>query len=586
MTRRALAAVLFAACILARLGADPDHVHLAIAVLDAHGRAVTGLSARDFDIREDGVPQTVTNVEPRHPAPRRIAILLDEFHVDAAHTADVRSAVGRFVATVLRPDDTLVVLKPLDPLTRIALSADRGAAQRAIATFEGRQGNYEPRSTLEAETMGRAPALVEAGRSQVVLSALRALALQLGSEPGRSAILLVSEGFLPTRPPATRGLPDVSIVERFANRYDVPVFAIDPASAAPDQTSEARPSLLLDRLARATGGTVADGNDMLDELTRAAANIDGGYTVSFDSTHGEDGKYHAIDVSLARRTPAPKAAGSEKSAVQILARAGYISSPSPEMRRAARAAMNSPLLSLRPLHRSPWIDVWSGITGVDGGRARVAVTWAPQPHVTVNGTITKSTASRVMLQAKAHDGTVLFDGTLSPVRAGDIQDASAADRAEFEAPSGTIELSMTIFGARGEKLDVDMRDVDVPSLGSIAPVLMPAIVVGTWSAKEFNAVSSDPDVPPDPSREFSRMERLVIRVPAYAGGRPIPVSGHLLNRTGQPMRAIDAMPPMPTGITQFDLPLAPLSPGDYYLLFSATHQGKTVEQRIGLRVTG
>lgn len=145
---------------------------------------------------------------------------------------------------------------------------------------------------------------------------------------------------------------------------------------------------------------------------------------------------------------------------------------------------------------------------------------------------------------------------------------------------------MTIFGNRGNKLDVDMRDVDVPALSSTSPVLMPAMLVGTWSAKEFNAVSADPNASPDPSREFSRMERLVIRVPAYASGRPIPVSGRLLNRTGQPMRTIDAMPAMPTGITQFDLPLAPLSPGDYYLLFSASNGGKTVEQRVGLRVTG
>jgi VWFA-related protein len=582
LTRRALAAFLFAACILARAAAEPDHVHIAIAVLDAQGRAVGGLSVRDFEVREDGIPQTISAVEPRHAAPRRIAILLDEFHVDAAHTTDVRSAASRFVATGLRPDDSVVVLKPLDPLTRIALSADRDEAQHAIATFDGREGNYEPRSTLEAETMGRAPALVEAGRSQVVLSALRALASQLGSVPGRSAILLVSEGFMPTKPTATRGLPDVSIVERFANRYDVPVFAIDPAGPAPDGPDETPPELLLDSLARATGGTIARGDDMLGELTRAAANIDGGYTISFDSTHGEDGKYHTIEVSMARRTPARP----ERTVLQVHARAGYISPPSAEMRRAARAALNTPMLSLRPLHRSPWIDVWTGITGVDDGRARVAVTWAPQPRVAVNGTMTKSTAARVMLQAKAHDGTVLFDGTLSPVRAGEIQDASAADRAEFVAPSGTIELNMTIFGVRGEKLDVDMRDVDIPALGSVAPVLMPAIVVGTWSAKEFNAVSSDPDVPPDPSREFSRMQRLVIRVPAYAGGRPIPVSGHLLNRTGQSMRAIDAMPPMPTGITQFDLPLASLSPGDYYLLFSATHEGKTVEQRVEFRLTG
>ena len=57
--------------------------------------------------------------------------------------------------------------------------------------FEGRKGNYAPRNPLEAETLGTAPALVEAGRAQVVLSALRALTAEdllagaraLGEEP-------------------------------------------------------------------------------------------------------------------------------------------------------------------------------------------------------------------------------------------------------------------------------------------------------------------------------------------------------------------------------------------------------------------
>ena len=144
----------------------------------------------------------------------------------------MREAVTRFVDERLRADDTVVVLKPLDSLPAIRLTADRGPTRDAIATFEGRKGNLEPRTTLEEETLGRAPALVEAGRAQVVLSALRALVGQLGSAPGRSAVLLVSEGFAQQpRRLSARGLPDVGIVERYANRYDVPVYAFDPRPA-------------------------------------------------------------------------------------------------------------------------------------------------------------------------------------------------------------------------------------------------------------------------------------------------------------------------------------------------------------------
>jgi VWFA-related protein len=175
--------------------ADPGSVRIATTVTDRQGRPVSGLTARDFEIREDGVVQKIDTVEPRQPEARRIAILLDEFHVDPADTAAVRDAITRFVDNRLRAFDMAVVMKPLDPLLSIRLTTDRDELRRTIATFEGRKGQYEPRTPLEAETMGRAPALVEAGRAQVILSALRALTAQLGTVQGRSAILLVTEGF-------------------------------------------------------------------------------------------------------------------------------------------------------------------------------------------------------------------------------------------------------------------------------------------------------------------------------------------------------------------------------------------------------
>ena len=60
-------------------------------------------------------------------------------------------------------------------------------------------------------------------------------------------------------------------------------------------------------------------------------------------------------------------------------------------------------------------------------------------------------------------------------------------------------------------------------------------------------------------------------MPAYdAGGAPARVSATLLNRWRQPMRAVPAMPgSLREGITQFDIPLAPLAPGEYTIRLSA-----------------
>src|SRR5688500_12529697 len=119
--------------LLAPLAAEPDSVRISTTVTDRQGRPVLGLTVKDFEIREDGVVQNLISVEPRKPEPRRLAILLDEFHVDAADSARVRDAITRFVAEQMRPGDTAVVLKPLDPLTSIRLTDDRDALRAAIA---------------------------------------------------------------------------------------------------------------------------------------------------------------------------------------------------------------------------------------------------------------------------------------------------------------------------------------------------------------------------------------------------------------------------------------------------------------------
>jgi VWFA-related protein len=565
-------AVVLTVSALAALGAVPESVRISTMVTDRQGKPVGGLTLKDFELREDGVVQTLLSVEARKPQPRRVAILLDEFHVEAAESARIRDAVVRFLDERLRPDDTAVVLKPLDPLTSIRLTSDRDRLKAAIAGFEGRKGNREPRNALEEETMGRAPALVDASRAQVVLSALRALVTQLGSAPGRSAVLLVSEGF-PQQPRrlGSRGLPDIGIVERFANRYDVPIYVFDPR---PAETAPDAGSILLGKLVSETGGTLSRGADLASDLARAAAELDGGYTLTYQPARPDDGRYRPVQVTVAARP---------RREVDARSRAGYVSPPSAEARRAMREnAGTTPALPMRLLRRSPLIDVWSGVTRIGSSGGRVMVTWEPGRNFT--GTA-KSNAARITLKATTKEGAVLYEGLLAPVRVGEAADPASSDRAEFDAPAGRVQLEMTILGGRGEKLDIDARDVEVPAMKGTTPMLLPAILIATQSAREFRDVAADADAAPDPSRQFRRTERLVIRVPAYAGGNPVPVTARLLNRLAQPMLEIGTLPAA-GGVTQFDLPLAPLAPGEYYLLFTVKGPAGPLDQRISFRITG
>jgi hypothetical protein len=87
---------------------------------------------------------------------------------------------------------------------------------------------------------------------------------------------------------------------------------------------------------------------------------------------------------------------------------------------------------------------------------------------------------------------------------------------------------------------------------------------------------------------FRRTDRLLVRVPAYqAGGDAADVSVRLLNRLGQLVRELDRVPgPEVLGVTQFDLPLAPFAPGEYYLQLTARGSGGATSQRISFTITG
>jgi hypothetical protein len=65
----------------------------------------------------------------------------------------------------------------------------------------------------------------------------------------------------------------------------------------------------------------------------------------------------------------------------------------------------------------------------------------------------------------------------------------------------------------------------------------------------------------------------------------VPVTARLLNRLAQPMRELESLPNS-DGVAQFDLPLATLAPGEYYLLFSVPGPSGPVDQRVGFKITG
>ena len=82
------------------------------------------------------------------------------------------------------------------------------------------------------------------------------------------------------------------------------------------------------------------------------------------------------------------------------------------------------------------------------------------------------------------------------------------------------------------------------------------------------------------------MERLMIRVPAYApDGRPA-VSARLMSRMGQAMRSLAvSAPAAPGGENEIDLPLAGLAAGEYQIELTATSPAGQATDLVNFRVT-
>jgi hypothetical protein len=216
------------------------------------------------------------------------------------------------------------------------------------------------------------------------------------------------------------------------------------------------------------------------------------------------------------------------------------------------------------------------MTAGGDGRARVVVTWEPAP---LRAGVARVTPASILITASTTAGDVLFDGHVAAVGG---QAAGAVNRAEFDAPAGRVQVDMKILNEKGVVLDTDARDLDVPDLRKAEVTILPPAVLRARSGLEFRALAGDPDAPPVPSREFRRTERLLIRVPAYTrDGSAARVSATLLNRLGHPMRSLQPTPgTLRDGVTQFELSLAPLAPGNYSIRVTAGRASEYILFRV------
>ncbi len=588
-------------------GPAPDTlVRVDAFVADARGRAIETLKPSDFDLREDGVPQTIEGMrfvraagrstgpvsaapvisdadeqrEASRPGVRLFAIYLDEYHITPGAAADrARAAIGRFITDELGPHDLLVVMKPLDSLFAIHLTYDRDAARKTLEAFEGRLGDYTSKNAYEREYMASTPAAMDRMRMQVTLSALNSLAVHLGwaSHDARKTLIIVSEGFSAAVRRRGTALPTMEQVVRSANRSNVSIYPIDPGAPMADETSGA--DALAGAAAQTDGWPVPKRANLDAELRRIAADSSGYYLIIYRSPGRTDNKFHEVQLRVKRR------------GAVVRTRGGYWAlSPDDLLRAEVLARMNAPtpVVPREPApHNSPLIRPWFGMARGAEGKTRVTFVW--EPAVRVPGDRSRHQAARLTLTVLAGDGQSVFDGAVLPSGPGTFDAGEdTPPRAVFDVAPGRVRIRMSIEDPSLQAIDSDVRTINVRDLHDRRDpvVLGTPEVMRARNAREFREINSDPEAAPVAAREFSRTERLVIRVPAYAADAALSVSATLMNRTGQEMRSLTVKAlARPDGTNQVDLPLAGLAAGEYRIEFTATTPAGRATDQLAFRVT-
>jgi VWFA-related protein len=579
---------------------------------------------------------------------RLFAIFLDDYHVRRGASMALRDPIARFVDTQLGPSDMVGVMYPLESLASIRMTRNHDAVMKALQQFTGRKFEYTPKNQFEEQYANYPAETVERVRNQVSMTAIRGLITHMGSlKEGRKALILVSEGFSNMLPPQLRnpiasmpglgnpsaGNPmagvgdpnedraawaagldlesDLREIYDTANKNNVAIYAVDPRGLAVNefdidqnvnsQTDRQYLNSTMDSLRelseQSDGRAIVNRNDLGAAMKQIVKDTSAYYLIGYNSSQTPtDGKFHEIKVRVKR------------SGVQVRSRKGYWALTAEETAKATAKpkpgppkAVTDALAAVSRPNRNQIIRTWIGTSRGENGKTKVTFVWEPVAHTAADGQ--RDQPSRVSLMAVGANGTSYFRGRIPDTAAASngngapaaTGSGSAAPRAPsrvvFEAPPGKMELRVSVEGTSSQVLDTEMREVTVPDLTAPNAALGTPAVYRARTPRELQQLKADADAPPVALREFSRTDRLLVRVPAYAPGGASPaLTARMLNRAGD---AISDLPvtasATPGGDAQFDLALSSFPPGEYILeIKAAGGDGASSDSRelVAFRIVG
>jgi VWFA-related protein len=562
-----------------------SQVRVDVTVLDKKGEPVTTLTKTDFEVLEDGQPQSIDTVklveadgnarddragdmsldirstshaeaEAARDDVRVFVVFWDEYHIgQMVPTIRAREALENFVQTAFGPTDLVAVMDQLTPTDAIRFTRDRRALADQVHQLKGRQGIYvPPRSAVEEAQMYRGPG-IEFVRAQVTASALESTIAYLGSiKEGRKSILFVSQTIGPLGPSQQDTIDWLDNAIRQANANNVTIYSLDPRGLE----MNLRHSDVLLTLANQTGGKQFTNNYPAASLKEIVKNASAFYLLGYTSAKNPaDGKFHKIAVHVKRP------------GVEVKARTGYFAPSQAEMDAAAKKAAENTAppeitKALAPLASAPNVpvsgDLWAGAKPGPEGSPSIIAVWTPRAG---------APAQTSWLRASGDDGHVYFDGPFD-------------GRVTFDVAAGTLHLRHQLIEADGSRSDRQESTIDVPDFKASVALTTP-VVFRARTPFELRSMLAAADPLPYAGRQFDRTDRVLVRFAVTgSGAADATVTAHLLSRTGAALTAL----PLKTAAAgyELDLPLGSIAQGDYVISFEVSRGADQAKQLVPFHI--
>lgn len=617
-----MAGVLAVAAIAAPRGQQPtfrarvDLVQIDVVVVDAEGNPVSGLTANDFELSEDGDRQTIATFAT-------VDIPLERLDRSPSPGAepDVTSNTGREGRLYLivfddgiRADLALRTRRFLRTFIEDQMGDNDVAGIAYLGKGAGNSQDFTGNKRLLLTQLDKFSGMFPGDASDPkAMRTFRDVTEFLATIQGRrKAVLYVTTGrTIPGTVDAfnnSRGLisldgndPDSQDAMIAAARGNVAVYPINPQGLSPgggDGESESGPaaggegmaSIDIRAFAEATGGfAILDQNTFEEGLARIVRENSSYYLVGYYSSNPkQDGRFRSIKVEVKRP------------GLEVRTRTGYVAPRTTSTQSSSKSVLTE---DVRNALSSPVARADVGIkvfaapyrgTGKDA-----VVTLVIQVDPSGLGLMERDGvfAGELELAVTATRGRKTYPGVYHIAKLALKPETFDAARREglrlvtdIRLPAGTYQIRVAA-GNRVNRAGNVVADVDVPDFRkgplalsglSLASPRLPAALTVRAGA-ELTPVSGPP---PTTSREFDRDETIRVSAQVYSTAKPsgseaVEITATLRAPDGRvvstsPARAASAGLASPRGYGfSADLPLAGVAPGPYLVHVEArTAAGK------------